>query len=80
VLQVLPKIGKIVVENVNSHTRFERSKKAGAPGKKISFFAPFPVSKAMLVDGSSGESSRVGYKFLENGNKQRIAKVSGKAV
>lgn len=80
VIQVLPKNGKIVVENVNSHTKFERSRKAGTPGKKITFFAPLPAGKVMLVDGSSGQPTRVGFKFLENGNKQRFAKVSGKAV
>jgi large subunit ribosomal protein L24 len=80
VLQVLPKIGKIVVENVNSHTKFERSKTAGQPGKKVSAFSPFPVSKVMLVDSNSGNPTRVGYTKLENGTKQRIAKASGKAV
>jgi large subunit ribosomal protein L24 len=80
IITVLPKAGKIVVENVNMHTRFERSRKAGEKGKKIDFPAPFQASKAMLIDPNSGSTSRVGYKFLENGNKQRIAKQSNKAV
>jgi ribosome recycling factor len=33
----------------------------------------------MLIDSNSGKPTRVGYKFLENGTKQRIAKASGKA-
>lgn len=80
VIEVLPKLQKVVVENINSHTRFERSKKAGQPGKKVVFFSPLPVSKVQLLDGSSGNPSRVGYKFMENGSKQRIAKSSGKAI
>jgi large subunit ribosomal protein L24 len=80
VLQVLPKISRVVVENANSHTRFERSKQAGKPGNKITFFAPMPVSKVMIVDSNSGQPSRVGFRFLENGNKQRIAKKSDKAI
>jgi large subunit ribosomal protein L24 len=80
ILEVLPKIGKVVVENVNMHTRFERSRKAGEPGKKVSFTAPLPAGKVMLIDPNSGSTSRVGYKFLENGTKQRIAKASSKAV
>jgi large subunit ribosomal protein L24 len=80
VLQVLPSRAKIIVENVNIHTRFERSKKAGEKGKKVTFSAPFQVSKVMLVDSNSGSTTRVGYKFLENGSKQRIGKSSGKAV
>lgn len=80
IIKVMPKAGKVVVENVNSHTRFERSKKAGEPGKKITFFAPLPAGKVQLLDPNSGTPSRVTFTFLENGKKQRIAKASGKAV
>jgi len=80
ILEALPKIGKVMVEGVNSHTRFERARKAGEQGKKITFFSPMSVSKLMLVDPNSGNTTRIGYKFLENGNKQRIAKASKKAV
>ncbi len=80
IIKVIPQDRKIVVENVNVHTRFERSKKAGEAGKKVTFFAPFQASKVMLIDPNSGESSRVKYSFLENGNKQRVAKKSNKAV
>ncbi len=80
ILQVFPSTGKVVVEQVNMHTKFERSRKAGEPGKKITFSAPFPAGKVMLVDPNSGETTRVQYKFLENGSKQRMGKSSGKAV
>ncbi len=80
VIRVIPTIGKIVVESVNVHTRFEKAKQAGQPGKKVEFPAPFPVSKVMLVDSTSGQPTRIGYTYLENGSKQRIAKGSGKAV
>ena len=80
VIKVLPKIGKVMVENVNLHTRFERSKKTGEGGKKVTFFGALPVSKVMLLDPNSGQSSRVTFTFLENGSKQRMAKASGKAV
>jgi len=80
VMQVFPKSAKIVVDNVNMHTKFEKSKQAGQPGKKITFTAAFPVSKVMLVDSNSSHPTRVGYTFLENGNKQRIGRNSKKAV
>lgn len=80
ILQVFPAGGKVVVENVNAHTRFEKSRKAGEAGKKIEFFAPLSVSKVMLIDSNSGNPTRVGYKLLENGTKQRVGKSSGKAV
>ncbi len=80
VLTVMPSWGKLVVENINLHTHFERSKQAGQPGQKVVAPSPLPVGKVQLVDSSSGSPSRVGYKFLENGKKQRVAKKSGKAI
>jgi large subunit ribosomal protein L24 len=80
VIRVFPKTGKLVVEGVNLHTRFERSKKAGNSGKKVTFFASLFASKVMLVDPNSGNPTRVSFTFLENGNKQRIGKDSGKAI
>lgn len=80
VLRVLPAMGKIVVENVNMHTRFQRAKQANQPGQKVVFAAPFPVSKVMLIDATSGQPTRVGFNYLENGTKQRIGRSSGKAV
>ncbi len=80
VLSVLPKAARLVVENINLHTKFEKSRQAGQPGKKVVFPAGLPISKVMLVDSNSGQTTRVGYKYLENGNKQRVAKASGKAV
>lgn len=80
VIKVIPKIGKVVVENINTHTKFERSKTAGKPGQQVKISSPLPVSKVMLLDNNSGRPSRIGYSFLESGKKQRIAKQSGKAV
>jgi len=80
VMRVLPKISRVVVENVNMHTKFEKSKQAGQPGKRITFSGSMAVSKVQLIDSNSGNPSRVGYTFLENGNKQRVAKKSNKAV
>jgi large subunit ribosomal protein L24 len=80
VVSVDPKTFKVIVENVNILTRFERSKKAGQPGTKIQAASPVSVSKVQLIDPNSGKPTRVGYKVLDNGQKQRIAKVSGKAI
>ncbi|MBL8030112.1 MAG: 50S ribosomal protein L24 [Candidatus Doudnabacteria bacterium] len=80
VISVIPTIGKLVVENINLHTRFEKSKKAGEKGKQVSFSAPVPVSKVQLVDPHSGNPTRIKYTFLENGKKQRTSKDSGKSI
>jgi large subunit ribosomal protein L24 len=80
VLRVIPEIGKVVVENVNMHTKFQRAKQAGKKGTQIRLSSPLSISKVMLIDSNSGKPSRVGFQTLENGTKQRIAKKSGKAV
>jgi large subunit ribosomal protein L24 len=80
VISVMPKLSKVVVENVNVHTRFEKAKKAGEKGKKVEFPGSLPISKVQLIDPHSGNPSRVTFTFLENGNKQRTAKASNKAV
>lgn len=80
ILRVFPAQGKAVVENINLHTRFERSKKPGQPGQRVTAASPLPVSKLMLIDSNSGSPTRIGYQILDNGTKQRIARKSGKAV
>ncbi len=80
VLRVIPSAHKVVVENVNMHTKFERSRRAGQPGQKIVFAGAMASSKVQLIDPNSGKPTRVGYSILENGTKQRIAKQSGKAI
>jgi large subunit ribosomal protein L24 len=80
VLNVDPIRRTVVVENVNIHTRFERSKRAGQPGSKVQFPGALAVSKVQLIDSNSGSPTRVGFKVLENGTRQRIGKDSGKAV
>ncbi len=80
VIRVIPEAGRIVVENVNIRTKFEKGRTPRQPGQKISAPAPLNVSKVMLMDSNSGKPTRVGYTFLENGTKQRIGKSSGKAV
>ncbi len=80
VLQVIPKTGGVVVESVNIHTRFERSKKSGTPGQKVQFSSPMSISKVQLIDSNSGKPTRVGFANIETGGKQRVARKSGKAV
>ncbi len=80
VLRTIPAANRVVVENINMHTKFEKSKKANTPGQRITFAGGVHVSNVMLIDSSSGKPSRTGFKTLDNGTKVRIAKKSGKAT
>jgi large subunit ribosomal protein L24 len=80
VLRAMPTIGKVVVDNVNMHSKFKKGRTASQGSQKVTFPGAMNVSKVMLIDSNSGSPTRVGYKTLENGTKQRIAKKSGKAI
>lgn len=78
VLSALPKKEKVIVEGVNiakKHTRPQM----GTEGGIVEAEAPIHVSNVQLIDPSSGEPSRVGYK-VEDGKKVRIAKKSGEEI
>jgi large subunit ribosomal protein L24 len=76
VIKVMPKIGKVIVEDINTHTKFEKSKTAGKPGQQVKISSPLPVSKVMLLDSNSGRPSRVGYSFF--GKRQETARCQRK--
>lgn len=80
VLRVIPEISKVVIENVNIHTKFQKARQAGKPGTQIKLPSPLAISKVMLIDSNSGKPTRVGFQILENGTKQRISRKSGKAI
>lgn len=80
VLRAMPSLGKVVVDNINMHTKFQKGRDARQTSQRITFPGALHVSKVMLIDSNSGKPSRVGYQVLENGTKQRIAKKSGKAI
>lgn len=80
VLRVFPDIRKVMVENVNLHTHFEKGRTRRQVNQQITAPSPIAISKVMLIDSNSGKPTRVGFQILENGNKQRIGRASGKAV
>jgi large subunit ribosomal protein L24 len=75
VMRTMPKVSKIVVEDVNKVTRHVKKTK-DKPGQKIKFEAPINSSNVMLVDPKTKKRSRIGYKKAEKGKKERISKNS----
>ena len=79
VLRMLPREGRVLVQGVNMvkrHTRPSQSQ----PGGIIEREAPVHISNLALEDPKSGEATRVGYKFLDDGRKVRYAKRSGEII
>lgn len=78
VLEVLPKINKVVVEGVNLRTKFVKKSQQG-PGQQVQFPAKMDASNVMLADPKTSKPTRVGYE-IKNGKKTRIAKKSNTVI
>ena len=79
VREVIPKKNRVVVEGINERTRHAKPSQQNQQGL-YTFFAPVDISNVMLVDPSSGELTRVGYRFTDSGEKIRVGKKSGKDI
>jgi large subunit ribosomal protein L24 len=79
VIRTLAKEAKVVVEKLNMRTKHIK-KTQTRPGSKITFEAPMNVSKVMVICPNCKKATRVGYKKLESGKKQRICKKCGESL
>ncbi len=79
VREVIPKENRVVIEGINERTRHARPSQQNQLGL-YTFNAPVDVSNVMLVDPSSDEPTRVGYRFTDSGEKVRVGKKSGKDI
>ncbi|MEM8961105.1 MAG: 50S ribosomal protein L24 [Acidobacteriota bacterium] len=78
VLRVFPRLGKALVERVNTVKKHERpNPQRGIQGGILDKEAPIQLSNLMLVDPQTGEPTRVGRRRLDDGRVVRIAKKSG---
>ena len=75
IVRILSKQNKVVVEKINLRTKHIKKTNEKA-GEKIQFEAPIHASNVMLIDPDTKKRTRIGYKKLENGKKERIAKKS----
>ena len=78
VLEVLRAESRVRVQGVNMVKRHRRATQNDAGGI-ISMEAPLHVSNVAHLDPESGAATRVGFE-VKDGNKERVAKRSGKAL
>ena len=79
VLNVLPAENRAIVQGVNVVRRHQKqtpSQDGGIVSKEV----PIHISNLALVDPKTGKPTRVGYKFLNDGRKVRVAKRSGEVI
>ena len=67
VLQVFPKLNKIVVEGVNKAVKHLK-KRGTTPGQRVEYTAPIDSSN-VKVQGKDGDG-RIGYKFIQKDGKK----------
>jgi large subunit ribosomal protein L24 len=79
VLNVLPAENRAIVQGVNIARRHQKqtpSQEGGIVAKEM----PIHISNLGLADPKTGKPTRVGYKFLNDGKKVRVAKRSGEVI
>lgn len=74
VIQVFLKEKKVVVEGLNLMYKHMKPRRAGSKGERIQFNAPISTANVMLICSKCNNSTRVGYKLLENKKKVRVCK------
>ena len=79
VVTAMPKQNKVIVEGINMIKKHTRPTGMGQEGGIVEKEAPIHVSNVQLVDPSTGEPTRVGFK-IEDGKKVRYAIKSGEVL
>ena len=79
VKKILAAENRVVVEGINMIKKHQKPNNANPNGGVIDTEAPISASNVMLIDPSTNEPTRVGYKFVD-GKKVRVAKKSSKTL
>jgi large subunit ribosomal protein L24 len=79
VLRVLPAEERVVVQGVNVVRRHTRPR-MGDPGGIVEKELAIHISNVAHIDPQSSRPTRIGYKYLDDGRKVRIARRSGEVI
>ena len=73
VIEVMPKVNKIVVKGVNIRKKHIKPRKQGEEGGIIPTECAIPVSKVNVVCPKCGKATRIGFE-MDKENKIRVCK------
>ena len=76
VLEVIPKLEKVVVKGINVRKKHVKARKQGEESGIISVECAIPSSKVNVVCSKCGKATKVGYSE-EKGEKIRVCKKCG---
>lgn len=74
VMQILPDDQQVVAEGLNILKKHIKPTKRNEKGQRLEFSAPLAISKVQLVCPKCNKITRVGFKVLTDGKKQRICR------
>ncbi len=78
VLHVIPKRNRVIVEGIHFIKRHTRPTQNNPQGGIVEKEAPIHVSNVQLIH--NGTPTRVGFTYLEDGTKARVAKETGEVI
>ncbi len=79
VLKVFPSDNRAVVQGVNIARRHQKQT-AAQQGGIIAKEMPIHISNLAHIDPKDGKPTRIGYKFLSDGKRVRVARRSGEEI
>ena len=80
VISVDHQAGKIIVEGVNRVYKHVRRSQKNPQGGRLNKEMPVYVSNVMLIDPQDQKPTRVGYRYLKDGSKERYSKNNGSSL
>lgn len=80
VTQVLPREGQVVVEGLHKIKKHMRPQKQSEKGQILEFSAPLPAANVQLICPKCNKITRVGFRVLDNGKKERKCNKCNEAV
>ena len=80
VLATHPSENKVTVEGINIVKKAVKPNREHPQGAIVELTKPIWVSKVAIVEPTSKQASRIGYKVDKDGTKTRVFKKSGKEI
>ena len=77
ILKIDREKNKVVVEGVGRVWKHVRRSQKNPQGGRLNKEMPISASNVMLIDPTTGQPTRVGVRYMEDGSKERYAKKSG---
>lgn len=71
---------QVTVEGVNVVFRHVKPSQRNPQGGRLEVAMPVPASKVMAMCPKTNKPTRVGYRMLDDGSKERYAKTSGASM